>query len=550
MSFQEDPFGRSFRKVTPPRHYTFSHRKMPCSYEPSLPQASGTNVAATPGPHETCPFRVSGFCKEVEDKPALRNSLAAAYKEHFKCLLAETSTNVVIRSEQQFHQKDMARLAHRRHFYEVVSFRSDPGRFGVGCTKIDSGDRFGEYLGFVDLRLHFNVSPLAFGLLVEPSWVREEPLTFVIRGDYGPLFGAHSFRSSIYAMQDTGTIGAMCAQMSAIMAVGMLADRGADVKGSFTLTYLAWKVKQYAAADLVGDAGLSPEELLKVLKQCRVEAQLHRIKAQGFLKKDRTKVGFGGKLVHWLRAHGFLKKEGTKDVNRERNRRRLIVRIIEANLYARFPVIMAVSSGAWNRAATKPEEPHAVVVVGVRRHAASREPAAFIIHCPGSGPFKVMGVDRVLDAALRYQDDSTVHFIAVTEKSLAQPALLCAKQLMRREQPYSDGRQLFRDYYEPEQGVSYEIRLLNRGTILLHLALLNSERPFDDDARQTLEQALAELPDSRFWVFTGMRQSTGIDADQVCTVWIFDAISERGTPPILTLQRTSTGRFEQFRDKR
>jgi hypothetical protein len=514
-----DPYDKCFEKVTPRKIDTFSHHEeTPRRYEPPIaPRAEEEKPA--------CPFKEDGYCREIAERgkpPTLHDVLTKAYSERIKTLLCEPSTSVVIRSEQQFHLRDLARFAQRRHFYEVVrnGTPGDESRFGAKCTEVDEADRFGEYLGFVDLRQHYQKSPLAFGLLVQPSWIREDPNTFVIGGIYGPLFGAHSFRSTVYTMQDPQTIGAVCAQMCAIMALGMLADRGAEVKGSFSLTYLGWKLRHQSGQEEpspeLGERqveGLTPRQLRDVLRKCGANSKRIQIDCE---------------------------RAGAED---------LAIRIIEANIYARFPVILAVDLPEWTGAGSrahsgadtaKPSQSHAITLVGVRRNAATNEPVGFIVHDPGSRPFLHIRTERCLRSARAYQVRSgqgsdelkpgnAVSMVMAATHSIRRQVDDCIRWLRdfdfsEGQNPYghSDGNpERFGPYEGRERGTDYRIRLLNRNTVRWFLDPLLAVE--DLVGRQKIRAYLSNLWESRFWAVIGFREEGNGSSPTLSVVWLFDA---------------------------
>lgn len=516
-----DAYDQCFRKVTPRKNHTFSHYSRPCRYEPPLFPA---------GQKYQCPFQGSACLEIGKDL----DQWFAAYTELIKVTLVEPSTSIVVRSEQQFHGMDRRRYAQRRHLYEVVNNGTprDLSRFGTDCTQtwLHPEDRLGEYLGLIDLRLHFKQSPLALGLLVEPSHLREDPLSYILKGDYGPLFGAHSFRSTVFSMQDPGTAGAKCAQMCAIMALGMLSDRQSRIRGSFTMTYLNWlgrdaKTIEDSLADVDQcseqqpiDAGflvdgLNLLELEKVIRHCHAEAKVVVIPDEAM--KVRTSV---------------------PDQVLRKSYERMMARLIESYLYARFPVILAVETCRWNTGRSLSDadpddrnrygrEKHAVVVVGVRHLPNSREPHSFIIHDPGQGPFLERRLDDVYVAAREFSEQGRFCMIAATPVWVKRHADVCIHWLLRR---YMD----FQDYFLGNDDRDYQIRLLNRDSIYPVL-LRQLFRPIQDTRRESPESEEFQkrlrkaLPcDSRYWCISGYK------GQSFQFLWIFKAYAE-GDNPIL-----------------
>jgi len=64
----------------------------------------------------------------------------------------------------------------------------------VRCHCITDDDRFGRYLGFVDVRMNTIEAPLAMGLLVPPRHIRHDSRARCIAGEYSPLSGQPVFQ--------------------------------------------------------------------------------------------------------------------------------------------------------------------------------------------------------------------------------------------------------------------------------------------------------------------------------------------------------------------
>ena len=496
-----DKYANCFLRTTPPLNQAFSYSEKPCRCEPPIDRVIT---------HRTCPFLKSGYCDAIT-RSILNDRLTKAYSEPIKNTLSEPSTCVVVRSEQQFHGMDRQRFSQRRHLYEVVD-SGTPGevsRFGVHCTALNENDRLGRYLGFVDLRQHFEVSPLALGLLVPPRCFREDHNAYVIQGDYSALFGAHSFRSTVYSMQDrTPTIGAKCAQMCAIMTLGMLSDRGARVKGSFTLTYLVWMLSQgsvAAAARSVDEgksdealgsfeaSGMDPMQLRDVLGECNARAKWIDLKYTG------------------------PPRDGDAAISD-----RLAIRLIESYVYARFPIILSVDAWAWRYGGETPKSElrraHAVTIVGVRRAAGSNEVSRLIVHDPGWKPFGERTLHRAFFAARQYgtkplpkEPDSSrprdrISMVVATDKAIQQHPKECIDWLVEDDFESDD----FRGCYAGLPGSDYDIRLLDRNTLFHVLApsLVEEEKP---------DLLLRTFPESRFWTISTYRDGARAIA------WLFDA---------------------------
>jgi hypothetical protein len=530
---QNDRFSECFLKITPQNNMTFSNREMPCRFEPPLQPTTS---------RQECPFHVGGFCSNVSDS-VLGLAIQRAYSEKTKSTLNEASTSIVVRSEHHFHTQDLFRTTQRRHFYEGIQAGSgDWSRFGIHCSPMDVNDRYGEYLGFLDLREHFNRSPLAFALLVEPGSIREDPNAFVIRGDYGPLFGAHSFRSTVYSMQDPKTTGAMCAQACIIMALGMLGDRKSEIKGSFTVTYLGQltrlakeKKSREESTKAPGrtrslqefleevsseiDAhvdsepynsfevgGLNPEEVRDVLRQCNVGAELNVI-----------------------RHEKALPNAGCSPSERE------AMRVIEANIRARFPVILSVNGKTWTQDENcNPDVGHAVTIVGFRRNVAG-EAISLIVHDPASQPFLERSPRKCLEAAREHRvvDPKTgeqkpgnrYSFVVALEKSVRFHAHECIEWLRSDHRE----RMKFAPFYLCSKGTNYRICAANALSVFRILA---PEVAQQHHVRVFEDRILKNI--ARVWCVVTYNNG------QFHVAWLFDANMKRAQY-VLRLAKTSDG---------
>ncbi len=127
----------------------------------------------------------------------------------------------------------------------------DHAASALNCRQIhdgELGDRFGRYLGFIDLRLNSPFAPLAMGLLALPRRCINSAAHRFVTGEYGRIFGGPGFPCTLYVMHDPETGGAHCAQSTVIMSLAALSDRGARLTGSFTLTYLAYRKSRHRCA--------------------------------------------------------------------------------------------------------------------------------------------------------------------------------------------------------------------------------------------------------------------------------------------------------------
>jgi sugar phosphate isomerase/epimerase len=353
----------------------------------------------SPPDQTDCPHR--SLCRSLARH---LGPIEAAYGPSIKVTLSETSTSIVVRAEQQFHHEERHRLTLRKHFCELIADASPATGLVMDCQPFRGVDeKFGQYLGFVDLRTtQFHVestqprSPIAMGLLAPPRKYRNNPDVVLITNNYGPLFGGPAVDATLYSMHDE-LGGAMCAQASITMAVGMLCDRGARVKGEFTVTYLGsdWiaapaeppndciaRRADYPIAESFIIGGLRPDQCLRAL--------------------DSPGTGVAPRLV-WVQ------------IGENRISNSVLERIIRANLRARFPVIAFVSTSAWYDMGEECDDVrsgHAVVLIGYRR-LPRPEPVShgdeerFIVHDPGQQPFDEVTVGTVFDSAWRFQKNRT-----------------------------------------------------------------------------------------------------------------------------------------------
>jgi sugar phosphate isomerase/epimerase len=327
-----------------------------------------------------------------------------AYERPIQVTLSERSASIVVRAEQQFHHREKHRLTLRKHFCELIEGPSYPDKRGLVCRDFAPNNKYGNYLGFVDLRTAKDNpcegSPIAMGVLAPPSQFRNGSDSIIITAPYGPLFGGPSFKSSIYAMQDPES-GSYCAQASISMAVGMLCDRGARMKGQSTITFLG------NPRTRVGE--VSPVCLASTMNRSRI-AQFSVTGMTPFqcLNALRTQSnGVSARLV-WVRKSEYQLPD------------LLIDRIIRANVAARFPVIFFVDAIEWYNEGNPerfPNPAHAVVLIGYKKiplpqafrngaivdeHRAPHE-IEYIAHDPGAQPFLIKERFEALKSAWAFQ---------------------------------------------------------------------------------------------------------------------------------------------------
>lgn len=281
----------------------------------------------------------------------------------------------------------------------------------LDCRPIDSHSRFAKYLGFVDIRTASARSPIAMGLLVPPRNLRHDPDVHVISGEYAQIFGAAGFHSTVFSMHDEMVSGARCAQACIIMALGTLADRGANVIGSYDITFLGKRREPLAPP---GTPCLSTPPQSSA--GSRPAFQITGLDVQETLDVLRDpQCGTG--------AHYFAQEDS-------RTVRRMVARLIEGYLLARYPAILPVHASTWWQGG--PDENHSVLVIGVRRGCKPTEQAdsqqmseitELIMHDPGFGPFLKRPLDECLEASLASKTRTRVG------EAAQQPATHAARRI-------------------------------------------------------------------------------------------------------------------------
>ncbi len=356
-----------------------------------------------------------------------------AYGPDIRVTLAERSTSIVVRAEQQFHNKERHRITVRKHFCELTKGVPPAPRTALDCHDLTPGEEYGEYLGFVDLRTagydgshDATGATLAMGLLAPPRRFRSSEGTFLITGSFGPIFGGPSFPSTIYSMHDPAGGGAYCAHACLTMAVAMLGDRGARLKGPYTLTFLgaprrrltAHPPPQRGPADMCLGHGLSDPGTSWFDIHGLTPTQCQRVLRDAW-------TGVSARLV-WVEKDHCRLPEPVMDC------------IVRAYVSARFPVIFFVDAPTWyghdldlylDPQSGQGETGHAVVVVGFQRNPSppipvpavnKSQPAViappdqmvYLVHDPGQVPFLPVPSDQAFGAGWQFQRCDSPHFRA------------------------------------------------------------------------------------------------------------------------------------------
>ncbi|HUT90855.1 MAG TPA: hypothetical protein VMY37_15225 [Thermoguttaceae bacterium] len=391
----------------------------------------------------------------------------------------------------------------------------------LACHPIGPGEKLGKYLGFVDVRTNSILAPLALGLLVPPRELRHDPDVTIATGEYGRIFGAHGFTSTVYSMHDPEAGGARCAQACVIMALAMLADRGAKVLGSYDLTCLGKdpidprsedgacleRREGYAGAFAVD--GLKADEIVKLLRR-------HECHTSG----DGWRARF------------------TLSNFRE------CKRLIEAYVSARCPVIMLVDTAEWWE--RKQSVGHAVLIVGVRRgrgEATTRPPLSevteLIVHDPGDKPFVVRPIRDCLRASWAFakspEHKEKFHLIFVAEARIKQHASHCLRAI---EDHDHDRWEKYCAVPDSGSTADYRIALLHRSEVVKRftdpshdIAWIYSRSNVPENQLESDERAMTRrfeklrgvagvLSSGLYWCIAGY------EGQELEVLWLFNAERE------------------------
>lgn len=251
------------------------------------------------------------------------------------------------------------------------------------CHSFRETEVFGDYLGFVDVRMHATESEVAFGLLRPPRSIRTNTRAILIEGEYGEIFGGPSFLSSVFIMHDSKG-GAACAQASGVMLLAMLADRGAMVPGAFDLTTRAIGCGPSGEFDL--GAAVAPLQLTESLKHYGVSAMITSEQEMSVRRADEETAQ--KHTIKWEFADWFS--------------RWALLLCVECYINARFPVIIWVNAKTWSSWSNQNDDGHAVVVVGAvcsaGRNGDKNRFSALIVHDPQSCPYLLVPVEDCFEA--------------------------------------------------------------------------------------------------------------------------------------------------------
>jgi hypothetical protein len=518
---------------------TFSFGRRPCRYE--VPLLSPEAAERIP-----CPYRK--YCEATARylSPLTTNRV---YGPRVKVGLAEPSSSIVVRSEHQYHREERRRLSLRKHLYEnqTIEGYANTADRSLPCSSFRAQDDLQRYLGFVDLRLNEDFiadgvkgeqsrSNIALAVLATPQWLIAAKAQ-IVSGQYGPIFGGPAFNSTVYAMQDEKTAGAVCAHMCLVMGLSMLADRGAKVCGSHTLTYRS--IAKMPAKD----------EKTKRAENKDCDIHLLDDNETYYMPRGLTpyecEAGLLGTPEHpgcvspglFMRQQGWAKSD------------RLVLRVLRANLDARFPVILFVDGYPWSENSKdwetygKPHpDPtgtattaHAVLAVGYLPTGPGPDQLSLVVHDPARQPYLVRSARNALQSMWNYPfygpsgevlRNEYLSMLAIADDAIQTHAGQCLQYLMEQDEygrpASSSARQHFHakrfaHYLEPEHASTRDV--------MIELA-----RPDEFFQKPSISQRFARTPDTlesakrflkphhRYWFIYGQS-----DAATHGDFWAFDA---------------------------
>lgn len=436
-----------------------------------------------------------------------------AFLDAFQFQLPGEQTPARRAALQRLQGTEFASRVQFRTALDGVLARDEPERirewltalaFGpLDCYQILPGDRFGHYVGFVDLRPNSSNSPLAMGILGMPRRYRHNSDVRIITGNYGKLFGGPSFASTVYSMHDGSEGGAQCAQACVIMALGFLGDRGARLSGNYTLTYLA---KQRSKQSTQHQPGCPEEPDPEHLGNIPANSPLIRFSFESREGLDLQEIQ---KVLEQRNLGGRVFRK-----RNDAHHARMLARLIEAYVMARLPSILAVRSDIWWPWTTESNH-HVVLVIGFRKplsKSASKpveelQNFSLITHDPGYLPFyeQPFSVSRAASAAL-----GELKAVFVGTEAIQLHGQDCLDALVLRT-----NRQLtepaFSEYFENRNGKDYRIDLIARDDLADRICH-RSRSP-----RAVQRQLNQRLACGAFWCVTALENDVPV------WTWIFDA---------------------------
>ena len=310
------------------------------------------------------------------------------------------------------------------------------------CRTFTRFHRFARYVGFIDLRLRSQHSPLALAVLAPPRRLRRDRLTSIATSHYGEVFGAASFPGTPYCMHDPEVGGAWCSQASLIIAMTMMSDRGVPVLGSFEITALARSPLQSVAKQINYPSRPDEASIAKDCLAARTRALPENMSARdltfGISGLDfREALGVLNDL-QWCRTSAIGFREPDSALSRH-----IFCRLVDAYVTARLPVILFLNTGVLYDLRDCSEE-HCVVVVGTKRsnptsEGVRHEPLSdLVIHDPGLAPYQLVPTSLCLDASAKYipgDGPPYLHAIFAAPARIDRHAWQCLQDLLLDDEP-------------------------------------------------------------------------------------------------------------------
>jgi hypothetical protein len=197
------------------------------------------------------------------------------------------------------------------------------------------------------------------------------------------------------------------------MCLGLLADRGAKMLGSFELTYLARHRDQATKKVLALDADNSPKECLinssgdYQVGSSEDGSRINAFQVSG-LAIEEAAVVLNSRACKTTAAHlPRAKRQGS-----QRNAtfwRDTAERLIQCYVDSRLPVIMYVDSDTWYGMPGFSDDGHVVVIAGYRKNSPAachdRKLADLIVHDPSLRPFITVDRDYCFEASEKMQQE-------------------------------------------------------------------------------------------------------------------------------------------------
>ncbi len=306
------------------------------------------------------------------------------------------------------------------------------------CVKQSPQEQYSRYVGFVDFRPISSLSPIALGLLKPPvTLAAPDRGRWLIQGHYAYQFGGpRDLKSSFYVMHDCDG-GATCAQANAIMATGLLSDRGASIPGTYEVSSFAGNEATIATGPL------DVEQILQVLSEehCHVNAAFVGIP----IRQDHGPRGISRSIL-------------------------LFERLAEAYLHARCPGVLlcdphylyATPGNPRARASVNEDTiQHSILVVGysegveetitpqiqgtVLDNYGGRLLRNLVVHDPGHAPFINVPASRVWHACAKYDReehergiDESLNAVFVSPRDVKCSLFECVSHLQMNDENFRE----------------------------------------------------------------------------------------------------------------